>query len=288
MDVYYCRQFCLYWAEFKLIYIKFTMKNDFSLFLPDKKRTLLPMKKKLFFSLIILVCSGHSFAQQIYKIVDANGNVTFSEIEPTIQENAPVKVESLKMSNANNAMSTVRSEQGREMCGDIQLPYNRTNNYGANKNSSSKYYLKNIQNSENNWKSSLSRLSDQMARSSKQYLASRKHKQSSTYATQQSSQFQKRSEVNNARIRDLRCAINWAESKQTLIVDTHESNQTEKMRLVAISDKLAASISSKCGKEPIYDPSSSANKEKTKYWKSCSRTERRDLSNVRRKIARLQ
>jgi len=246
------------------------------------------MKKNIFFSLIILICSSHSFAQQIYKIVDANGNVTFSEIEPTIQVDEPVKVESLKMSNANNAMSTVRSEQGREVCGDIQLPYNSTNNYRANKNSSSKYYLKNIQNSKNNWKSSLSRLSDQMARSSKQYLASRKHKQSSHYAKQQSSQFQKRSELNNARIRDLRCAISWAESKNESMNDSLESTQTEKMRLIAISYKIEENIISKCGQEPVYDPSNGMSKERSKNWSSCSYTERRDLKNVKRKISRLQ
>lgn len=246
------------------------------------------MKKTLLFSLIILLCSSHSFAQKIYKIVDAEGNVTFSEIEPTILANDPVKVESLKMSNSNNAMSTVRSENGRETCGDIQLPYNRTNSYGSKRKSSSKYYFKSIQNSKNNWKSSLSRLSDQMASSSKQYLDSRKYKQSSTHAKRQSSQYQKRSELNNARIRDLRCAINWAESKKTFINDTHESNQTEKTRLVAISHKLAESINRKCGEEPIYDPSSSANKEESRYWKSCSYTERRDLKDVERKISRLQ
>tara|TARA_R110000737_G_scaffold346325_1_gene375965 strand:+ start:1198 stop:1938 length:741 start_codon:yes stop_codon:yes gene_type:complete len=246
------------------------------------------MTKVLFFSFIILVCSNHSFAQKIYKIVDADGNVTFSEIEPTLEQDDPAEVESLKMGNSNNAMSTVRSENGREKCGDINLPYKRPNRYGSNKSSSSKYYFENVQNSKNNWQSSLSRISEQVVRSSKQYLESRKYKQSSTYAKNQSSQFQKRAEVNNARMRDLRCAINWADSKKASIHDNNESNQSEKIRLVAITHKLTETINRKCGEEPIYDPSSSANKEENRYWKTCSSTERRDLRDVERKISRLR
>ena len=59
------------------------------------------------------------------------------------------------------------------------------------------------------------------------------------------------------------------------------------MRLVAISTKLEESIHRKCGEEPIYDPSNGANKEYNKRWKTCSYAERRDLRNVKNKIARL-
>ena len=249
---------------------------------------LLQMKKILLLTLFILLCSNESFAKKIYKIVDADGNVTFSEIEPTVQADDPVQVESLKMSNANNAMTSIRIEDGRETCGDIQLPYNRTNSYGSKKRDSSKYFLRNVQNSKNNWQSSLSRLTDQMARSSKQYLESRKRRQSSYYAKQQSSQYQKRSEVNNARIRDLRCAINWAESKNESMSDSLESTQAEKKRLIAISYKIEENIISKCGPEPVYDPSNGMSKERSRNWTSCSYSQRRDLKDVKRKISRLQ
>jgi len=244
------------------------------------------MKKILFTTLITLATSHYSVAQQIYKIVDADGNVTFSQVEPALQEDDPAQVESLKVSNANNAMSSVRTELGKQMCGDIQLPYNRASSR-SNTNRSSKYFVQTIMQSKKNWKSSLSRLSKQMVKSSKYNLDARKYNQSSSYAKQRNSQYQKSFDANNGRIRDLRCAINWAESKEGFIKETNQSNQSEKMRLIAISDKLEASINHKCGEEPIYDPSSGANKEYNKKWKSCSYAERRDLRKVKSKIARL-
>ena len=154
------------------------------------------MKKIIFTALITLALTNNTLAQQYYKIVDANGNVTFSQIEPTLKENEQVKVESLKVSNGNNAMSTVRTELGKEMCGNIQLPYNRTNNYrsssyGSNKKSSSKYYVKSILSSKKSWKYSLTRLSKQMVQSSKYNMDTRKYNQSSSYAKQRNSQYQK-------------------------------------------------------------------------------------------------
>jgi len=261
------------------------MEADITSFTPYGNIELLPMKRIIITALITLASTNYAFGQQIYKIVDADGNVTFSQIEPALKNSDPIKVEELKISNANNAMSTVRTELGRQMCGNIHLPYDRTKNR-SNKTSSSNYYVQSIVNSKKNWKSSLSRLSKQMVKSSKYNMDSRKRNQSSSYAKQRNSQYQKSSDINNSRIRDLRCAINWAESKGDFIKENHKSKQTEKMRLIAISDKLTASIKLECGEEPIYDPSSGANKEHNKRWKNCSSAQRRDLRNVKRKIDR--
>ena len=104
---------------------------------------------------------------------------------------------------------------------------------------------------------------------------------------QRNSEYKSRYDANTTKGRDLRCAINWAETKEGVIDDTHEFNQTEKMRLDAISKKLEASINTKCGQEPIYDPSSNLSKKYRRIWKQCSYTSLRDLKNVKRKIEQL-
>ena len=244
------------------------------------------MKKIILSSLITLVCSNSSVAQKIYKSIDADGNVTFSQVEPIVQENDPIQVETLKVSNTNNAMSTVTTKFGKEQCGDIQLP-NNNNSYSSRNKSSTKYLEQKIARSKDNWIESLARLSKQMVKATQNNLKSRSYNRSSSYTMQRNSEYKSRYDANTTKGRDLRCAINWAETKEGVIDDTHEFNQTEKMRLVAISKKLEASINTKCGQEPIYDPSSNLSKKYSRIWKQCSYTSLRDLKNVKRKIEQL-
>jgi hypothetical protein len=235
------------------------------------------MKKIVLSTLITFAYANNSVAQKFYKAVDSDGNVTFSQVEPIFQENDHVKFKTLKLNNANNAMSTVRTEFGKEVCGNIKLPYNRNNSGNATKNSPSKSFVQTVVRSKNNWKESLSRLSKQMVEFSKYNVDSHINNKSLSYANKQrNSRYQKNADSNITKVRDLRCAINWA-----------ELNQTEKMRLVAISHKLEASIQSNCGEEPIYDSSSDVNKQHNKRWEICSNAKRRDLRNVKRKIAGL-
>ncbi|MGB1198447.1 MAG: DUF4124 domain-containing protein [Thalassotalea sp.] len=236
---------------------------------------------------LLLIISSLTFTNslhaQVYKIVDANGKVTYSQIEPSVQKGEEIQVESLDISVGNNGMSTVRNENGESYCGEISLPSK------SRYKSSSNYFSRNVKSTKESWKRSLARLSEDVKSSSQYNVKSNNNSRTSTsYKSKRNSEHRKSIDRDNQRMRDLRCAINWADGKKGTINALDSAQKTEKIRLNNIKTKLESSIVQKCGAEPIYDPSLKHNKAQRNKWKQCSRSKQRDLRKVNREINRLR
>lgn len=232
----------------------------------------------------ILLIPPSAQAAKLYKIVGEDGKVTFSQYPPQADEQKDVKIEDIKV-RGNDSMTRITEEFGKTYCGEIQLPSN--NRLGG----TSKYYIQNVLKSQKRWQKSLDNLALQVKRNAERNssLASRNKKYSSSYQSQlkRDSGFQSQYERNTSRIRDLRCAINWAEKKETQIDNLSSQDQHEKARLSSIYAKLEAKLDRTCGQQPRLDPTDSSNEYKRRQWYDCSKSHVRDMKKVRRKINRL-
>lgn len=246
------------------------------------------MKMKSLISILFVSFLPHTFAQ-VYKTIDGNGKVTFSNIEPTVDKNSATKVEELDLDISNDAMTTLSSELGDKYCGEIKLPSQSKNSY------SSKYFIKNIARSKKNWQASLIRLNERIAYNTKmsiKYTKSRYY--NSTYKNQLNNSQRKETDFNVKRLRDLRCAINWSKSQdstiselQATISELEATQKLESSRLLEIKINLESSITAQCGGEPIYDPTLRMNESQRKRWSTCSRKARQEIRKIERTLRKL-
>ena len=218
----------------------------------------------------------------VYKVVDENGKVTFSQTPPMPKEDATATVEKVKLDASSEARSRVTTEFGRESCGKISLPKQPSGR------SSSKSHLQNILKSKARWRSDLQRLSMDMEKSSQDKLKS-KNRYGTYYnnKSQQNSQYQKKFRETTQAMRDLRCAIHWADGRHEQISNIESTDNAERQRLQSIFATLQNKLSEKCGEQPALDPTDGRNETMRKSWYNCSKDYVRDMNKVQNKLDRL-
>jgi hypothetical protein len=263
-------------------------------------------------TMAILLSGLHVQAEQLYKIVDENGKVTFSQYPPKSGGN--VKVEEKK--TTENA-SPLREDGDFQYCGGIRLPSptsagsdhysystqsypnssqyysNNTQQYGGRTD----LYLKDILTSRERWQNELSslekstdsRIYSQFENNRQKMLNDRRYGgRSSAYRSQYEHQNDERTrqaiESGTARMKDLRCAINWASDKD----DAVESFQTAKNEEIKSLEKMLSNARQRrdaaCGQEPPFNLDNPSYKQDKKKWDSCSKQHNDDIADVQQKI----
>jgi len=218
----------------------------------------------------------------VYKVVDENGKVSFTQVPPLPKQDSTSKVEKVALDHSSEARSRITTEFGQEYCGEISLPRQ------SNSSSSSKKYVQNILKSQERWEESLKRVSLDMEKSSQNQINSKKHYNSRPgYKNQQNSQYQQKFREITQNMRDLRCAIHWASAKHEQIEFHEDSDKAERLRLKGIITTLKNTLSNRCGELPVLDPTNERNESMRKKWHSCSKHYVRDLNKVQNKLNRL-
>ncbi len=242
------------------------------------------MKANLLILITILILAPLANAGKLYKIVDENGRVTFSQVPPRKGEEPKAKVEEMDVDGG--AMTRVTSRAGGEYCGEIQLP--GSSEY---RGSSSKYYTQDVTRSLERWRESMARISENRERSDKYNRELNKYDryfgESSRRENQRIANYQEQYTQDTQRIRDLRCAIDWAENQQDKVAEYQAKNQTEKGRLIEIAQQLQVDMENKCGAQPSFDPTDDSNEYMRKRWYDCTSDLRRDLRKVQQRIDHL-
>ncbi len=231
------------------------------------------MLSKILIFLVVASLVPQAYATRIYKIVDEEGNVTYSQVPPRKSEESNPQVEALNVQTG--AMTRVTVAHGREYCGDIRLPAQ-----ADYRGSSSRSFTGNVTSQLESWRQSLDRISESRGRQS----PNRYTPNNATYQNQRTARYQEQFTNDTQRMRDLRCAINWAESKQGLIADHKQANQEEMTRLQGVAQQLEARIDRKCGEQPEFDPADQTNEYRRRQWYNCSRDLMRDLNKVRQRM----
>ena len=233
------------------------------------------MKLKALFACIVLsLLTSDLFAGKLYKIVDENGNVTFSQYPPATQEKAKgLTIEEKKVRNESETTLVVKGET--EFCGKIQLPRQRERK---------EYFFSEIANRMKYWEQDLERKEGQLRKNQENYLKQSQYRSKYRSSAYQSNHHLERNKKLQESMKDLRCAISWGNKHQEGAVKAKAEMSNELARLQSALDKLTEQRYRACGEEPIYDPTLKDNKRQRSNWSKCSRRFRSDISKLERLI----
>jgi hypothetical protein len=224
---------------------------------------------------IALVFSPAATAGKLYKIVDEKGNITFSQFPPSpAEKNDKLMVESTEV---KGSAATVITKKGlTSYCGDIELP--KIDNRSSRYNSASSY--------KERWERDLDRKEKYLAKDKARYLenVNRQYKYKYNSNSSFNADYLAKNQNSVDDIKDLRCAITWAEELNDSSVETKNEMNAELERLTANLTSLQLQLDQRCGFEPAYAPAEYENKQLIRDWKKCANTYRSDIRTLERLI----
>lgn len=221
---------------------------------------------------LLLIIASPSHAGKLYKIIDADGQVTFSQYPPADKSENAI-IEDIKLSGR---VQTAVSQVGNTFyCGETRLP-----NPPVSQSQKSRF-LQDLVRKQKRWTEQLKGLEERIEKDNYvQFKSAQNNYRNDYQRAQRSLDFQKRKEQNIQTTKELRCAINWSNGKRNEIDNYTESNSKEVARLQKIYKNLEKAIHVHCGDEPQLDPSNKVVTRLRTEWMACSKSYRSDLHKV--------
>lgn len=221
------------------------------------------LKTVLLSACLSLMAIAPSHAAKMYKVVDAQGNVSFSQFPPKKSEVASDSVVEAQTVSSQSETS-VSTKYGDQYCGKIELP--RVN---------SARDLSRLARKKSSWQRDL------------ENSQVRLNKQTRSYNGYSNSTYRLKSMGEKGKhIRDLRCALKWISTFNEKV----EVAQSQKAAKTGSIQKKLAAVESRrdkaCGFEPEFDPTAQGNKRKIKEWKACNRGYNNDIRKLKRMLNR--
>lgn len=223
-------------------------------------------------------------AQKLYKVLDENGNVSFSQYPPVVKkENTTVE----HITVDSRSQTTITEGLDGKYCGKIRLLDQ------SSSNASTASYVKSLDKKRASWQGQLDKLSESIDLNNQNSIKSNQNRSQSYsrynqgYQATQSKRYQESIAANTESVRDIRCALSWADSEYE---GTHElivNNNSERARLENIREDLQVELQTRCGDIPAYDPRAGRNDAVRKKWYDCSDTLRRNIDLVKQEISKL-
>lgn len=228
----------------------------------------------LIFSVLLGLCCSNAMAEKLYKIVDDQGNITFSQFPPREKaENTVVEDVNVR---GGGAMEAVRYVGSSAYCGDIRLPTDRAGSSAR----SSEYRAEYLNESVNDWRESLRELEARAQQRSRDKLNRGGSNASISEASERNGRYQEGMNSDIERMRELRCAIHWSEKEGQSSAEVLSEGQSENARLHKVHVDLEEKMLSTCGHEPLLDPTDPGNAKARRQWKACTKSYRKDLDAV--------
>ena len=232
--------------------------------------------------LALLPGAAISQAEKLYKIVDEEGKISFSQYPPVSKDENDT-IEDISV-NATSHSPITNGIDGR-YCGTIKLPAQTEAGY------SQASYIKTLDRSIATWKQQLDELNkrvdanNQNALAHNQRQSQRYNRYSQNSPNTHTKAYQQSLEANSEKLRDLRCAIHWADDQYDGTSEYIAQRSTERARLTEIRDELQTELHENCGEIPAYDPRAAGNEPARKSWYLCSDSLRREIDLVQAKLA---
>lgn len=232
---------------------------------------------KFLLLLILIAISLPSQAQKLYKVVDEEGHVSFSQFPP-----APSK-ENVTVDNItlNTGSKSIVSEELHGMyCGKIRLARQSQSSYAM------KDYVKTLDSARSSWRQQLDQLgktidaSNQASINRNTNSSASASRYSDRYRSSSNKQYRASIEANSEKMRDLRCALDWVDEELDGAGEFVVDSKKERQRLEGIRSELQANLHKTCGSLPAYNPNERRNNAERKSWYSCSSKLRRDIDRV--------
>ena len=237
------------------------------------------MTHKFLIFFFLLVCSLTSQAEKLYKIVDEEGNVSFSQYPP-VEKKENVTVENVTV--GASPKTAITDELEGAYCGDIKLL-----NPSSSKSASTSY-IKSLDQRRTSWRRQLDLLNQSLDKHNQRSINNgqynSRYDQSNRAA--QSKRYESLAASTGEKLRDLRCALDWADKEFSATPEYLSNLKVERTRLEKIKDELHVKLDKSCGDIPAYDPSDKRNEIKRKRWYDCSKYLRREIDTVDREIGK--
>ena len=232
---------------------------------------------KFLLLLAVIVMSLPSQAQKLYKIVDDEGNVSFSQYPPMVREEN-VTVDDITVNTGSR--SIVSEELDGLYCGKIRLESQSSSSYAM------KDYVKRLDSRRSSWRKELDQLGERIDASNQDsinrnsYRSASASRYNASYQSSHSKRYQASIEANSKKMRDLRCALDWVDRELDGAGEFVVDSKKERKRLEGIRKELRARLHEDCGSLPAYNPNARGNDAQRKSWYSCSSKLRRDIDRV--------
>jgi Domain of unknown function (DUF4124) len=234
------------------------------------------MFQKVFVLIIAgLLLTMEAQAGKLYKVVDENGKVTYTQYPPTEKKPAE-KIKSINIRGAGNAMIPVGNT---DYCGELKLPRQQSASYGhAN-------FLQEITSQTNYWTIRLKNVEKSIAQSThQQYKRNKNRTSSNSHTAQRDMHYRDRKEKQTQQAKELRCALHWAKGKQDAIKTFRDNSSEELTRLQQVYITTQQKITRTCGPKPAFDPNDRVLSAQLDEWELCSKQYHSDLMRVERKM----
>ncbi len=200
-------------------------------------------------------------AGKLYKWVDSEGNVSYSQVPPP--EDEKVKQEKVvNVSVASNAAQVTR-HGNYEYCGDLKLPgpLSDTERLYREMHGKREYWERRLKDAQ----SSLQRSINSKYKS---------YKQNRDRWTKQ--------------ISELKCALSWELTKREQLKDI-EQNISQKFKQAQLSyDRLNEAAYDDCGPEPVLADDIQVYESSKKRWRACMKKHNRLLKNAKSNLRRAE
>ncbi len=232
-------------------------------------------------SVLMLSSAEPVSAAKLYKVVDADGKVTFSQYPP-VEKDESHNIESVKVDSAGDVKVPITTIGNTQYCGDISLPIARLGSGGEAR------YLQNVAGKRKYWQQRLDRLEAQLEQEDRRQFKQNSHRYygDSSHRNQRNLEYQKRKQASLQSLKELRCAVSWAAAQQHSLQDLAANNSAEIQRLQQVYSNLEAALQRNCGEEPIYDPSNPAIKYQRQEWRKCAQEYQSDMRGVQRQLSK--
>lgn len=214
---------------------------------------------------LFLLASFQAQAGKFYKIVDEQGNVTYSQFPPApqpAQEQQGVKVD--EMSVSGESASQVRSVGKNQYCGEIMLPsLNPKEPEG---------YLE-LPDLRQAWQSEMEGDTDLNTVRFRMYMGRYNLSRDPSEAGQ--------------RKRDLQCAIQWVDKQNGEVEKVRSSLLEEANQLNQQIARLKAKRDKQCGSEPYRDPNQPGTEVLWQRWRDCYYQFQDELYDLEYKVSEI-
>jgi hypothetical protein len=232
---------------------------------------------KFLLLLALIAISLPSQAQKLYKIVDAEGHVSFSQYPPVaMKEN--VTIDNITVNTGSQ--SVISEDFDGLYCGKIRLKSQSSSNYAM------KDYVKTLDRSRSSWHEQLDQLGKRIDASNQDSInrntnsSARSSYYNDRYRSSSNKRYNASVETNSEKMRDLRCALDWVDGELDGAGEYVVDSKKERKRLEGIRNELQAQLQKDCGSLPAYNPNARRNDAERKSWYSCSSRLRRDIARV--------
>ena len=231
----------------------------------------------LAFTLAFLLATTPASAGKVYKVVDENGKITFTDKPPLATADSALKTEQLDVQEDSGNRTALTQLGNSEFCGHLKMPVD--NGYSGQ-------FLEQLIYARQQWERQLDALEKSVSKLSRTDYGYYSHYNKSSYN-------QNTSPENLEKMRDYRCAIRWANETELAV----KQEKAQLIEQVAHNTQLLQDLirrrSASCGPEPAFGDTNLS--QRRRDWQKCSqefdsliREGQRALSDADQKLTAIQ